>query len=114
MLWSASAIKGYAIVASDGLIGTVSDFLFDDTSWPVRWLVVDTGSWLSGRKVLLPLSVLGCPEPRQREFAIDLAMQQVKDSLDMAMIRKGQVRKIGGRDMRARAAFLAELFGVAA
>jgi transposase-like protein len=32
----------------------------------------------------------------------------------MAMIRKGQVRKIGGRDMRARAAFLAELFGVAA
>ena len=59
MLWHASAINGYAIEASDGDIGTVSDFLFDDASWLVRWLVVDTGNWLSGRKVLLPPSVLG-------------------------------------------------------
>ena len=59
MLWNASAIKGYAISASDGCLGTVSDFLFDDASWAVRWLVVDTGKWLSGRKVLLPLSTLG-------------------------------------------------------
>ncbi len=59
MLWHASAIKGYAIQASDGAIGAVSDFLFDDVSWRVRWLVVDTGHWLSGRKVLLPPSVLG-------------------------------------------------------
>jgi hypothetical protein len=56
MLWHASAINGYAIEASDGDIGTVSDFLFDDASWLVRWLVVDTGNWLSGRKVLLPPS----------------------------------------------------------
>ena len=59
MLWNASAIKGYAIEASDGDIGTVSDFLFDDVSWQVRWLVVDTGNWLSGRKVLLPPVRLG-------------------------------------------------------
>ena len=63
MLWNASAIKGYAIAASDGRIGTVSDFLFDDDSWLVRWLVVDTGNWLSGRKVLLPPSVLGQLDP---------------------------------------------------
>ena len=43
MLRIASAIKGYAIAASDGRIGTVSDFLFDDASWLVRWLIVDTG-----------------------------------------------------------------------
>ena len=54
MLRNASAIKGYAIAASDGRIGSVSDFLFDDASWVVRWLLVDTGKWLSGRKVLLP------------------------------------------------------------
>ena len=59
MLWHSSAINGYAIEASDGDIGTVSDFLFDDASWLVRWLVVDTGNWLSGRKVLLPPSALG-------------------------------------------------------
>ena len=56
MLWDASAINGYAIEASDGRLGTVSDFLFEDVSWINRWLVVDTGNWLSGREVLLPPS----------------------------------------------------------
>jgi hypothetical protein len=51
MLRNESAIDGYAIAASDGKIGTVSDFLFDDASWLVRWLVVDTGNWLSGASI---------------------------------------------------------------
>ena len=80
MLWNASAIKGYAIEASDGDIGTVSDFLFDDATWLVRWLVVDTGNWLSGRKVLLPPSVLGRLYAKDRAFAVKLTIQQVKDS----------------------------------
>jgi PRC-barrel domain len=80
MLWNASAINGYAIAASDGAIGTVSDFLFDDSSWLVRWLVVDTGNWLSGRKVLLPTSVLGHLDHAGQKFAVRLTMQQVKDS----------------------------------
>ncbi len=82
MLRNASVIDGYAIIANDGQLGTVSDFLFDDTSWVVRWLVVDTGTWLSGRKVLLPPSVLGHLDPLKREFAIGLTMQQVRDSPD--------------------------------
>ena len=56
MLWTSSLIKGFAVTTSDGRLGTVSDFLFDDATWLVRWLVVDTGSWLPGRKVLLPPS----------------------------------------------------------
>ncbi len=83
MLWTASAIKGYAIAATDGLLGTVSDFLFDDASWTVRWLVVDTGKWLSGRKVLLPPSVLGHLDTNGRQFSVALTMQQVKDSPDI-------------------------------
>ena len=80
MLWHASAINGYAIEASDGDIGTVSDFLFDDASWLVCWLVVDTGNWLSGRKVLLPPSVLGRLYAKDRVFAVKLTKQQIKDS----------------------------------
>ena len=80
MFLNASEIKGYAIAASDGRLGTVSDFLFDDESWLVRWLVVDTGNWLSGRKVLLPPSVLGHRHPTGEEFPVELTMQQVKDS----------------------------------
>ena len=87
MLWNASAINGYAIVASDGRLGTVSDFLFDDASWLVRWLVVDTGKWLSGRKVLLPPSALGHPDIEAREFSVRLTKQQVKNSPDIATDR---------------------------
>ena len=80
MLWHTSAINGYTIEARDGDIGTVSDFLFDDASWLVRWLVVDTGNWLSGRKVLLPPSVLGRVDAKDRVFAVKLTKQQIKDS----------------------------------
>ena len=59
MLWNATTITGYAIAAKDGSLGSVSDFLFDDESWLIRWLIVDTGKWLSGRKALLPPFVLG-------------------------------------------------------
>lgn len=83
MLRKASAINGYAVAASDGRLGTVSDFLFDDASWMVRWLVVDTGNWLSGRKVLLPPSVLGHLDPTERRFSVGLTMQQVKDGPDI-------------------------------
>ena len=80
MLFNASEIKGYAIAASDGNIGTVTDLLFDDAGWLVRWLVVETGNWLSGRKVLLPTSTLGHANASRREFSAKLTMQQVKDS----------------------------------
>lgn len=83
MLWNASTIKGYAIAASDGRLGTVSDFLFDDASWMVRWLVVDSGNWLSGRKVLLPPVALGHPNPTEHQFPVRLTKQQVKDSPDV-------------------------------
>ncbi len=73
-------VKGNAVAASDGRIGFISDFLFDDGTWLVRWLVVDTGTWLASRKVLLPPSVLGRVDPNTREFSVRLTMQEVKDS----------------------------------
>jgi len=80
MLIEASDIKGFTIAATDGDIGTVTDFLFDDESWTLRWIVVETGSWLSGRKVLLPVSVLGHPDTAARSFPVRLTMASVKDS----------------------------------
>lgn len=83
MLWGASAINGYAIEASDRRLGTVTDLLFDYVGWIARWLVDDTGNWLPGRKVLLPLSALRQPDRTLRHFPIKLTMQQVKDSPDV-------------------------------
>ncbi|MEP7241391.1 MAG: PRC-barrel domain-containing protein [Devosia sp.] len=80
MLWNASAINNYAVEATDGPIGTVTDFLFDDKHWTVRWLVVDTGRWLTGRKVILPPSALGRPDPAKGTFSVKLTQQQVEGS----------------------------------
>jgi len=84
MLWDAAAIKGYTIAGSDGPLGTVSDFLFDDASWKMRWLVVDVGRWLSGRNVLIPVSALGRPDPASRQFFVKLTVQQIKVCPDIA------------------------------
>ena len=72
---------------SDGKIGTISDFLFDDTSWLVRWLVVDTGNWLSGRKVLLPSSAMDRLDRKQEECSINLTIQQIEESPNIATDR---------------------------
>lgn len=83
MLWNASKIKGYSVAASDGDIGTVSDLLFDDDSWRIRWLVVDTSTWFTERKVLLPTSTLGHVDQKNERFSVKLTRQQVKDSPDI-------------------------------
>ena len=51
-LRSAGELEGWNIVATDGEIGEVYEFYFDDESWMIRYLVVDVGSWLTGRRVL--------------------------------------------------------------
>lgn len=83
MLKHGSEIDGCAIHADDGLIGTVSDFLFDDATWLVRWLVISTGNWLTGRKVLLPPSALGDINHKGRQFSVKLTKQQVKECPDI-------------------------------
>ena len=58
MLHSMNDLKGLDILATDGEIGNTEGFYFDDERWVVRYIVVNTGSWLSGRQVLIsPFSV---------------------------------------------------------
>ncbi|WP_230530890.1 PRC-barrel domain-containing protein [Microvirga roseola] len=83
MLLKASTITGCSIDATDGEIGTISDLLFDDATWAVRWLVVDTGGWLSGRRVLLPSSHLGEARAGMTAIPVNLTRDQVKDSPDI-------------------------------
>lgn len=53
MLRGVKDLFGYKIRATDGEIGYVHDLFFDDDYWTIRYLVVDTGDWLPGRKVLI-------------------------------------------------------------
>ncbi len=69
-------LRGDDIVARDGEIGSVRDTYFDDESWAVRYLVVDTGNWLPGRLVLIsPASVAAIGDGHVR---VDLSREQVQ------------------------------------
>jgi hypothetical protein len=80
MLFAASALRGYAIAATDGHIGTVRDILFDDTAWKVRWLDIKAGSWLTGRKVLIHPSAIGKIDYVEQSLAVNLTVAKVKAS----------------------------------
>ena len=80
MLWRTSKLTDYRIEATDGSVGRIADLLIEDDSWRARWLVVDTGTWLTGRQVLLPVTSLQRPDGEAGRIPVPLTRQQVKDS----------------------------------
>jgi uncharacterized protein YrrD len=96
MRYRAREIIGCAIHAADGEVGHVRDVYFDDETWLVRYVVVDTGGWLSSQEVLLVPSVLTGREQGDRAFTTALTRQQVKDSppvtADMPLSRQYEER----------------------
>ena len=85
MLLSGSSLIGLAIKASDGRMGTVSDVLFDDATWQVRWIVVHTGSWPSGRTALIHPSVFERVDSEKHEFLVRLTRAEVAASPDILL-----------------------------
>jgi PRC-barrel domain len=79
MLYPAARLIGLPVTARDGTVGVLDDFLFDDTYWTVRWVVVDTATWL-GRAVLLPPSTLRRPDLDRHRLPVDLTRAQVESS----------------------------------
>jgi uncharacterized protein YrrD len=83
MLCELKALIGSPVVASDGEMGSVRTFLFDDQSWRVRYLVVDVGNWLKRRDVVLPIAALERPDWAQRTCRAHLTKEQVRNSPDV-------------------------------
>lgn len=80
MLRSFNHIRGYAIHASDGEIGSLQDLYFDDQSSLIRYFVVDAGTWLSAKRVLLAPPAVGGIDTEREEIVTGLTRQQVEDS----------------------------------
>lgn len=68
------------MLARDGPIGKVHDIYFDDTNWTVRYVVVDTGGWLSGRQVLLAPAAFGQLDRERKVLPVSLSKLQVESS----------------------------------
>jgi hypothetical protein len=80
MLRSAKKMKGYSLGASDGRIGHIDEFYFDDTHWTIRFVVAQAGNWLTGRMVLLSPHLLGMPDEETKSVAVNLTRDQIRNS----------------------------------
>jgi len=80
MLNKAKTLSGYSLHSLDGDIGKVEEFYFDDHHWTVRYLVANTGNWITGRQVLLSPYALTAVNKEEEYIAINLTKKQIEDS----------------------------------
>ncbi|MBC8040397.1 MAG: PRC-barrel domain containing protein, partial [Opitutaceae bacterium] len=80
MLQNIKTLHGKKLAASDGDIGHVADFYFDDTSWAIRYLVANTANWLTGRLVLISPHALGLPDADSATIPVHLTRAQIENS----------------------------------
>jgi sporulation protein YlmC with PRC-barrel domain len=79
-LRSSAEVSGYHIAATDGDIGHVQDFLVDDATWAIRYLVVDTSNWWFGKKVLISPEWIEHVDWRDSKVQVSVTREQIKQS----------------------------------
>jgi hypothetical protein len=77
-LHSASDVIGTYVQASDDDVGHVEDFLVDDRTWAIRYLLVDTRNWLPGRKVLIAPAWIRSVSWEESKVHVDLSRSEVE------------------------------------
>lgn len=80
MLKHLKPLYGDKLGALDGEVGHVKDFYFDDQSWAVRYVVADTGSWLTGRQVLISPHAFGSLHQAGNLLLVNLRRKEIEDS----------------------------------
>jgi len=80
MLIKAKTLKSYKLRSLDGEIGKIDGFYFDDRHLTIRYLVVDTGNWLTGRQVLISPYALTDVNQEEQYIIINLTKKQIEDS----------------------------------
>lgn len=80
MLHNVNRLKKFTLHATDGDIGRVKDVYFDDEQWVVRYLVVETGGWLTGRQVLLSPMSFGHLDWKGKSLHTNLTRAQIENS----------------------------------
>lgn len=79
-LRSVREVDGYSLEAADGKVGHVEDFILDDEEWMIRYLVVDTRKWLSGKRVLVSPEWVDMIQWRDRIVRVEVSKEQIRDS----------------------------------
>jgi len=101
-LRSTHEVTGYHILASDGEIGHVEDFIIDEETWAIRYLVVATTNFWPGKKILVSPQWITSISFESREVAVDLSRAKIKGSPDYddasAITREDEVGLYGYYD----------------
>jgi uncharacterized protein YrrD len=107
MLHLAQKVAGVTVSGTDGEIGTLEDFYFEEAGWNVRYLLVDTGSWFNGKRVLLPPSAVQGDWGRTG-VRVNLSRDEVRnsaaldDEADAADAHLDSVKQTSGYHIHAR------------
>ena len=83
MLTNIAHLNGLVIRATDGELGTVDQLYFDDETWAIRYLTVDTAGWLGGRRVLISPIFVVATDWQAKRLDVALTKQQVENSPDI-------------------------------
>jgi uncharacterized protein YrrD len=89
MLRGIGDLKRFTIAATDGNLGSMTDLYFDDRNWAVRYLEVDAGKWLQGRRVFVPPQPVRSSDPTT--IRVGLSKKQVETSSDARTLDTGPV-----------------------
>ncbi|WP_163527482.1 PRC-barrel domain-containing protein [Halobacillus ihumii] len=77
---STSEIENYEIHAEDGGVGHVESFLLDDESWRIRYIIVETKNWQSGKKVLVAPAWITEVKWEEKRVYVSLNQEKVKNA----------------------------------
>ena len=84
MLDKAKTLTGFTLNGLDGAMGSVGEFYFDDRHWAIRYLVANTGNWLTGRQVLISPYALHAVNRDAQEISVALTQRQLEDGPSLA------------------------------
>ncbi len=79
-LRSTNAVSGLYIQASDGEIGHVEDFIIDDETWAIRYLIIDTKNWWGGKEILVSPKWIDHISWDERKVFVKLSRENIKQS----------------------------------
>ncbi len=79
-LRSVEALLNFTLLSADGQVGSIKDGYFDDETWTLRYLVVQTGSWLLGRRVLLRVDAVRRVDWTAQTLEVDQTRRQIDES----------------------------------
>jgi hypothetical protein len=73
-------VKGYNIQAADGEIGHVEDFIIDDITWEIKYIIVDTKNWLPGKKVIISPRWINKIEWTESKVYVNFTKEKIQNS----------------------------------